>query len=671
MLLCGTTMYPKRALTAYACVGVLFTCLPATAQVGPPDQRRDWYELQPREEELRRYAEADCIAATNADLTRIDANTFELSTRGWNEEVPNPGTSICPGTRFYGQQTGGRGSAVLVGPNKVLAAEHNFPEAHCKAKSFVFDYFQQGPNVPPVDPAGTPRGTLVPASNVYKCIAWTSVPNLDLVVLTLDRDVENGRRPLKINRDSGTLEPGTPVVTLGHPQSLPMKIEPGTVVSHTSANARIRSLIHAARRSSGSMLVDRTRGVVAGIVASGPNLTACNSLCCTDNPLWFDSPPSSINVALGADYVPQLGLSVTPATGLVEMYGPIWGNFTNWFTEYTISTSPDERGNVAYEVHLDQDSGLFTLDHSNAPISGVLAPGKSRTFRVGTVLLRGFYPTGVHTATLRVVDKTYGSADFRKHRLSVGTDGFFVDPEEGFYGAGPGATSGETTEYTINSRYLGTQEIRISTSDSWLYVNSMNTPFAVNVSGVNGGGTESVRVSVDDTGLRNGVHRGQVTFDSHPFDGTFAVTRDVLIDVGREIYTTPGPINIGTGLIVPIILPSGVRFQDIDVEVDMLYENDPTPILVELISPFIVHRERIRLRLYENGSARRARVNEIFDDLTNPLQTGDSLSSLENIAFQSGAWGLYISGGDSLPLEGNGTLNRASLRVTRARRPLR
>jgi len=149
-------MYRIKALTVCVCAGVLFAALPATAQqLGPPDQRRDWYELLPQEQDLLRYAEANCIAAKWAELRPVDATTYELHTKGWNEEVPNPGAQICRGTRFLGQQTGGRHSAVLVGPDKVLTAEHTFPNAsHCRDKWLVFDYFQTGPNSPPVSPAG-------------------------------------------------------------------------------------------------------------------------------------------------------------------------------------------------------------------------------------------------------------------------------------------------------------------------------------------------------------------------------------------------------------------------------------------------------------------------------------------------------------------------------------
>ncbi len=672
-------MFRMKALTVCAWASVLFTSLSATAQqVGPRDQRRDWYQLQPRETDLLRYAEANCIAAKYVDLHKINATTYELRTKGWTKRI-RYNTDICDGADYLGQQTGGGASAVLVGPNKVLTAKHTVPEkGDCKARWFVFDHFQKGLNNPPVDPTGGAHTITFAAENVYKCKGWTEIPNEDLVVLTLDRNVENGRRPLKINRDGGTLESGTPVVSMGHPQSLPMKIDEGAVVSHASPNALISSSIHAALRTSGSMLVDRTRGVVSGIVAYTANWFICPSdlACCTDNPTWFNTFPRAVDISLAVDYVPQIGLETTPR-GLVEMHGPIWGNFTNGSTEYKISTPRDEPGNVAYEVRLDQDSGLFTLNRGTAPISGILAPGEARTFTVETVMLRGFYPIGIHEATISIVDHTYGATDFRKHRLHVGTDSFFVGPEEGFYGAGPGAISGETTNYTINNRYVGSQEIRISTSDSWLHINRMNTPFALYVPGIGQGGTASVQVSLDDTGLPDGLHRGEVTFDSYPFDGTYAVTRAVLFDVGREVYSATSPIHIQTDPTIqhgfsrvelPITLPSGGRLLDIDVEIHLDYQHPPGggSMLVELESPPIVGAAPITVRLHDSTMTRRVNLNEVFEDLTNPLGTGDSLTSLENIRFQSGDWVLRISHGNGLPMVGSGTLHSASLRVRRS-----
>jgi len=429
------------------------------------------------------------------------------------------------------------------------------------------------------------------------------------------------------------------------------------------------------------MLVDRTRGVLAGIVVSNQNWLECpKNSCCADDLNWFNTSPRSEDVSLAAQYVPQVGLKTTPAKGTVEMYGPIWGNFTNDSTEYTISTSRDEPGNVAYEVSLAQNSGLFTLNGGAGPISGVLAPGRSRTFRVGVVPRRGFYPVGVHDATINVLDRTYDTIDFRKHRLFVGTDGFTVGPEGGFYGPvagrGPGAAASETTRYTVENRYVGAQDIHVSTSHPWLRVNGLNTPFVLPVPGQKQGATELAQVSLDDTGLPNGLYRGEITFDSHPFDGTFAMTREVWLDVGREIYPTTGPVQIRTdptishgfsNVEIPIVLPSGGRLQDIDVQIHMDYQ-DPSrrPILVELISPPVSGADPIELRLYNSWLARSMVLNGVFDDITHPLGTTDSLTSLENIQFQSGDWALRISHGDGSVMQGSGTVHSASLRVTRA-----
>lgn len=641
----------------------------------PPDRRRDFYQIDPAETDLLRYAEANCIAVRNSDITDVGDGTYKIDSQFWTVLIdPTHPLPLCEGTRFLGQQSAGRSSGVLVGHDLILTALHTAQsQAACDDRWYVFDYFQIGPDEPPVDPSGGPSAIIVPKDNVYKCIEWIPVssdPFVDMVLLRMDRQVV-GRRPMKIRRTLDTIDVGTPIVTLGHPQSLPMKLDQGTIVNSPGPLNNFLLQIHNAHRGSGSMLVNEMTGELLGVMATIANAYACpvGAGCCTDFSGWFNVPAGAENATRVADAIPEeVGLIVDPHNHVVDSYGSRWGPFNNFRTDYKLSVSENEPRNIDFDMSMSQSGWIFQLNGGTDPIMGTLSPGQSFEVPVNPVRLCGAYPRGVHEAVVTVNDFTYMTKKTITHRLHVEANGFTLAPEEDFVGDGPGALPDDTFTYTLNNRHITSQDIRITTPASWIRIDGAVAPVDLTLPPAGPNGSMDVSISFNAAGLGNGVYHSTLTFDPWPHEGLFRITRGVLLDVGREHYSIPAPVDIdATNGVAPISVPHGIRFLDVDLQLELWFEgNEELSFILDLVSPELANGDRITVRLYEENQPRHIHIDEIYDDMTNPPPTGGKLSDFTNLVFVQGNWELHARTATGDPLPGFGTIHSATLRVTPA-----
>lgn len=196
--------------------------------------------------------------------------------------------SLCPNQAFEEQYMLMGCSGFLVSEDTLVTASHCVQDQFdCENFRWVFDYYE-----------GT---ELIPEENIYKCkqIVVSKDENSlrkysDYAVIKLDRPVTN-RTPLKF-RKRGEVIPGTPLVIIGHPTGLPMKIADDarvslitkedlakprdqTVDSSSMFVQFIKSLTHwdyvfrsnldSFQGNSGGPVFNKNTGVVEGVLVEG------------------------------------------------------------------------------------------------------------------------------------------------------------------------------------------------------------------------------------------------------------------------------------------------------------------------------------------------------------------------------------------------------------------
>ena len=129
---------------------------------------------------------------------------------------------LCAGESFALEPTYALCGATLIGPDRILTAEHCVPDSrNCDALSFVFGY-ELGAGNTVADPS---------SENVYACAEiLTSAGTGDYALIRLDREVV-GRTPAPIRyRDPQTCEEVTVeerVFAAGFPAGTPLKVDLG------------------------------------------------------------------------------------------------------------------------------------------------------------------------------------------------------------------------------------------------------------------------------------------------------------------------------------------------------------------------------------------------------------------------------------------------------------
>lgn len=182
--------------------------------------------------------------------------------------------NVCEEERFSEQVPLPTCTAFLVGPDLLLTAGHCVrSEDDCKKNTWFFDYVE-----------GTEK---IHKNNMYSCkklidrkLVTTEHNVKDYALIQLDRPVE-GREPLKI-RISGKVSKKTPVIVIGHPIGLPMKIADGAQVSGFSLSDWLRPINSFKERknyfvtntdtymgNSGSPVFNENTGLVEGILIQG------------------------------------------------------------------------------------------------------------------------------------------------------------------------------------------------------------------------------------------------------------------------------------------------------------------------------------------------------------------------------------------------------------------
>ena len=221
-------------------------------------------------------ASALVVARSTLHLQAEDPPTYRMDVQPWTVIIPGgPG---CSDRDYHGQPDPSANSGVLVGEDLVLTAGHVIvSNGACQANiSVVFGFGNFSPNQWQVtcSPSSDNCWVTVPAEDVYNCIGAVVAgqpggpADDDWAVVTLDRDV-TGRSPLPIRRAVNDPPPVlTPMWIVGHPNSVPIKMDAGT-----SDGAYNVDGVHILLNNSGSMAVSIAEASdaweVVGIAVSG------------------------------------------------------------------------------------------------------------------------------------------------------------------------------------------------------------------------------------------------------------------------------------------------------------------------------------------------------------------------------------------------------------------
>lgn len=189
-------------------------------------------------------------------------------------KLKNSVTQICRSERFLDQYSVGDCSGFLVAPHILLTAGHCMQSlSECTGNKWVFDF-----------KTGTKQ---FQKSNVYTCkkiLSQKYVNNEkevnDYALIELDRSVDN-RAPLTL-RKRGHVFIHTPLVVIGHPLGLPMKITDGARVSRMNDIEQdhffnswwlrrnyFTANLDAYAGNSGSPVFNKNTGKVEGILIQG------------------------------------------------------------------------------------------------------------------------------------------------------------------------------------------------------------------------------------------------------------------------------------------------------------------------------------------------------------------------------------------------------------------
>jgi V8-like Glu-specific endopeptidase len=225
------------------------------------DNRQDLYQV--KNPLYKKLAESTAAMIPTALFKKsVKPGFFDLLNVKSLERAEN----ICPKEAFAHQPVAASCSGFLVSPDTLVTAGHCFrfdtPANICKKFAWAFGFEMKSSSANPT--------RNIPIENVYLCkqvLAAQLKDELDFSVIKLDRPVI-GREPLKF-KTSGKIAPSTPLVVIGHPTGLPLKISPAGKVTRNEQKNKFSTNLDTFHGNSGSAVFNASTGELVGILIQG------------------------------------------------------------------------------------------------------------------------------------------------------------------------------------------------------------------------------------------------------------------------------------------------------------------------------------------------------------------------------------------------------------------
>lgn len=193
-----------------------------------------------------------------ADQLKADGDKYNIISSTFKQEF-----SLCSTEKFGHQYSAGFCSGFLIADNILVTAGHCVRnQSGCDRTSFVFDYA--------VNDGNDPGPSSVSSSQVYSCKqlikSFTKYDGADYAVIELDKAVTD-RLPLSVRTD-GKIKINEPLVVVGYPSGIPMKVAGGANVRHQASGYFVANL-DTYGGNSGSAVFNADTGLVEGILVRG------------------------------------------------------------------------------------------------------------------------------------------------------------------------------------------------------------------------------------------------------------------------------------------------------------------------------------------------------------------------------------------------------------------
>lgn len=217
------------------------------------DDRKEFYESS---EQFKKWSRASAAMFGRFQL-KDKVDHYEIFSSTLEEH------GVCSSERFANQVAGAGCSGFLVSKNLLVTAGHCITEqSDCENYLWAFDYQLNYPGE---------KVTTIDKKNTYGCRKiveryFNFFTKNDYALIELDRNVE-GRTPLKY-RTRGKVQKDEPLVLMGYPNGVPLKIAAGAVVRKRKWK-HFRANLDAFTMNSGSAVINTNTGVVEGILVGG------------------------------------------------------------------------------------------------------------------------------------------------------------------------------------------------------------------------------------------------------------------------------------------------------------------------------------------------------------------------------------------------------------------
>jgi len=326
----NTSTTPKKKNMKQLTVCLVFCVLAAFATI--EEDKRLVYGSDDRTEPYS-ISDSDLLTLIQADVALIPTEYFSENSDGTYSldyyfsytTIGCAGAthSICSDEPFRGQIQAAFCSGFLVGSNIIVTAGHCLEDQSPEEIVVVFDFYQQGPST-------SPEIDNIPEDNLYQIDHMDHILSdvEDWGVIYLTRDVV-GRTPLSY-RTSGTPDIGTPLILVGHPEGLPMKVAPNAEIKDYPSNSNYFSAnTDSYAGNSGSMVVNADTLEVEGILVVGnPDFVydsgdgCCRSNVCSDSTGCsgdFEGVTKITTAKIGAAFAVQPAMLLIAALALIVL----------------------------------------------------------------------------------------------------------------------------------------------------------------------------------------------------------------------------------------------------------------------------------------------------------------------------------------------------------------